>query len=256
MITGLGTSFISKNWITSLVKILYRFALSATSTVFFQNSDDKKIFLNNELVNPKICKLTPGSGIDLDQFSLSPMQENSKFTFLLIARMIWDKGIGDFVEAARLIIAKYPNTRFHLLGPLGVSNRTSISHRTMSEWEQDGFIEYLGESSNVIPNIQEASCIVLPSYREGTSRVLLEAAAIGRPIITTDVPGCREVVKNNINGLLCRPKDHHDLSHKMEIMINLSFEDRKKMGIRGREIIENEFNQEIVNDLYTFAIEN
>jgi glycosyltransferase involved in cell wall biosynthesis len=256
MITGLGTAFIANNWITRLVKRLYRFALSSVATVFFQNNDDNDLFLKNNLIKPNVCKLTPGSGIDTCQFTYSPLPQNSEITFILIARMLWDKGIDEYVQAARIIKLKYPNTKFQLLGALGVENRTAISDERMASWVKEGSVEYLGETNDVRAYIEKSSCVVLPSYREGTSRVLLEAASMGRPVITTDVPGCREVVENRITGLLCRPKDHGDLSNKMEIMINLSFEKRKIMGSKGREKIKKEFNQDIVIDLYLDAIEN
>jgi glycosyltransferase involved in cell wall biosynthesis len=256
MITGLGTAFIANNWMTNLVKRLYRFALSSVATVFFQNNDDKYLFLQSNLVNPNVCKLTPGSGIDPRQFPCRPLTLNNTVTFVLIARMLWDKGIGEYVEAARIIKLKYPNTKFQLLGALGVENRTAISDERMAAWVNEGSVEYLGETTDVKPYIEKSCCVVLPSYREGTSRVLLEAASMGRPIIASDVPGCREVVKNGITGLLCRSKDYYDLSKKMEVMINLSFEDRKIMGSKGRAKIEKEFDQEIVNDLYIDAIEN
>tara|TARA_B100001750_G_C15510414_1_gene603251 strand:- start:1766 stop:2812 length:1047 start_codon:yes stop_codon:yes gene_type:complete len=256
MITGLGTAFIANNWMTYLVKLLYRFALSSVATVFFQNNDDKDLFLNSNLVNSNVCKLTPGSGIDTCQFPFSPLPLNNEITFILIARMLWDKGIGEYVEAAKIVKLKYPNTKFQLLGPLGVENRTSISHEKMTEWEHEGFIEYLGETTNIKPYIEKACCVVLPSYREGTSRVLLEAASVGRPIIASDVPGCREVVESGITGLLCRVRDHYDLSKKMEVMLDLSFEERQIMGSKGRAKIQREFSQEIVNDLYINAIEN
>jgi glycosyltransferase involved in cell wall biosynthesis len=255
MITGLGTAFIANNWMTNLVKRLYRFALSSVATVFFQNNDDKYFFLQSNLVNPNACKLTPGSGIDPRQFPCRPLSLNDTVTFILIARMLWDKGIGEYVEAAKIIKLKYPNTKFQLLGALGVENRTAISDETMAAWVNEGCVEYLGETTDVKPYIEKSCCVVLPSYREGTSRVLLEAASMGRPIIASDVPGCREVVKNGITGLLCRSKDYYDLSKKMEAMIKLSFEERKMMGIKGREKIKQEFNQEIVNDLYLDAIE-
>ena len=238
MITGLGTAFIADNWITRLVKRLYRFALSSVATVFFQNNDDKDLFLKSNIINPNVCKLTPGSGIDTRQFPYSSLPQNNKMTFILIARMLWDKGIGEYIEAAKIIKLKYPNTKFQLLGPLGVENRTSISDERMAAWEREGFIEYLGETTDVKPYIEKACCVVLPSYREGTSRVLLEAASMGRPVIATDVPGCREIVENRITGLLCRRKDYSDLSNKMEVMINLSFEERKIMGSNGREKVE------------------
>lgn len=256
MITGLGTAFIADNWITRLVKLLYRFALSSVATVFFQNNDDKDLFLKSNIINPNVCKLTPGSGIDTRQFPYNSLPQNNKMTFILIARMLWDKGVGEYVEAAKIIKLKYPDTQFQLLGPLGVENRTSISNDRMAAWEREGFIEYLGETTDVKPYIEKACCVVLPSYREGTSRVLLEAASMGRPVIATDVPGCREIVENRITGLLCRPKDYSDLSNKMEVMINLSFEERKIMGSKGREKIKNEFDQDIVIDLYLDAIEN
>ena len=256
MITGLGTAFIADNWITRLVKLLYRFALSSVATAFFQNNDDKDLFLKSNLINPNVCKLTPGSGIDSRQFPYGSLPQDNNITFILIARMLWDKGIGEYVEAAKIIKLKYPNTKFQLLGALGVENRTAISDKRMAAWVNEGSVEYLGKTTDVKPYIEKSCCVVLPSYREGTSRVLLEAASMGRPIIASDVPGCREVVKNGITGLLCRSKDYYDLSKKMEVMINLSFEDRKIMGSKGRAKIEKEFNQEIVNDLYIDAIEN
>ena len=256
MITGLGTAFIADNWITRLVKRLYRFALSSVATVFFQNNDDKDLFLKSNIMNPNVCKLTPGSGIDTRQFTYSSLPQNNKMTFILIARMLWDKGIGEYIEAAKIIKLKYPNTKFQLLGPLGVENRTSISDERMAAWEREGFIEYLGETTDVKPYIEKACCVVLPSYREGTSRVLLEAASMGRPVIATNVPGCREIVENRITGLLCRRKDYRDLSNKMEVMINLSFEERKIMGSKAREKVKKEFNQDIVIGLYLDAIEN
>ena len=256
MITGLGTAFIADNWITRLVKLLYRFALSSVATAFFQNNDDKDLFLKSNLINPNVCKLTPGSGIDSRQFPYGSLPQDNNITFILIARMLWDKGIGEYVEAAKIIKLKYPNTKFQLLGAIGVENRTAISAERMAAWVNEGSVEYLGKTFDVKPYIEKASCVVLPSYREGTSRVLLEASSIGRPIIASDVPGCREVVENQISGLLCRSKDSLDLSDKMEMMINLSFQERKMMGIKGREKIEKEFNQNIVNDLFIDALEN
>lgn len=256
MISGLGTAFITDNWITYLVKFLYKFSLSKVSRVFFQNKDDRDLFLNSKLVNFNICKLTPGSGINLDEFSLKPMIFSQKIIFILIARLIWDKGIHEYVKAAKIIKAKYPNVKFQLLGPLGAQNRRAISKKIIIDWVENGLIEYLGEKKDVRPYIEKASCVVLPSYREGTSRALLEAGSIGRPIIASDVPGCREIVENGITGFLCKSRDYYDLSKKMEVMINLSHEARKKMGIKGRRKIEKEFNQDIVNDIYLYTLEN
>ena len=196
MITGLGTVFILDNWVTKIVKSLYRFSLANASVVFFQNTDDKQLFVINDLVDLKLCKLTPGSGVDLNKFLFTELPIRSNLTFLLIARMLRDKGVIEFIEAARSMKKIYPKTRFQLLGPLGVENRTSISHSEMNRWVDEGIIEYLGETDNVTSYIKNSSCVVLPSYREGTSRVLLEAAAMGRPLVASDVTGCREVVED------------------------------------------------------------
>jgi len=254
MITGLGTAFITDSWITKVVKTLYKFALSSSSTVFFQNHDDRNLFISEKLVDPKICRLIPGSGVNLEKFAYSDFQNSSNTTFLLIARMLWDKGIGEFVDAARVIKEKYPNTRFQLLGPLGVENRTAIPNLQMREWENEGCIEYLGETDDVVAYINRASCVVLPSYREGTSRVLLEAAAVGRPLIATNVPGCREIIDDEINGFLCKPRDYISLAQKIELILSCSHETLVKMGIKGREKVINEFHQDIVCDLFIDAI--
>jgi glycosyltransferase involved in cell wall biosynthesis len=254
MVTGLGTAFITNNWITRVVKKLYKFALSSVSIVFFQNVDDRDFFVQQKFVDTKVCRYTPGSGIDINKFTYSKLTNNSEITFLLIGRMLWDKGIGEFVEAAKIIKLKYPNARFQLLGPLGVQNRTAIKSTDMEAWENEGIIQYLGETDDVTKFIEKACCIVLPSYREGTSRVLLEAAAMGRPLIATDVPGCREVIEDGVTGLLCKARDYVDLSQKIEMMLKLPFDARSIMGIKGRSKIENEFRQEIVCDLYIDAI--
>ena len=256
MITGLGSAFITNNWLTKIVRYLYRIALSSVSIVFFQNTDDKNIFINNQLVSKKVCRMTPGSGVDLEKFSFLRMPTSQNIVFLLIARMLLDKGVSEFVKAATAVNSKMPNTQFQLLGPLGVQNRTAITISQMNKWEKNDVIEYLGETDNVLRYIEKATCIVLPSYREGTSRVLLEAAAMGRPIITTDVPGCREIVEHGKNGFLCKPKDKLDLEKKMIDMLLMSRSDRQAMGEKGRQKVEKEFNQDIVIDLYLDAIEN
>ncbi len=255
MITGLGTAFMVDGLLSRVVKILYRAALFSVKIVFFQNIDDKNLFISERIIDSKVCRLSPGSGVDLDKFAASDLPLSNETTFLLVARMLWDKGVGEFVEAARIIKLRYPNTRFQLLGPLGVENRSCISNKHMVRWQKEGVIEYLGETDNVIDYIKKACCVVLPSYREGTSRILLEAASMSRPLIATDVPGCREVVEDGITGFLCKSRDSHDLSHKIERMLLLSYDSRRVMGKKGRQKVEQEFNQNIVCKLYVDAIE-
>ena len=256
MITGLGTSFISKNWITAIVKKLYKVALKNQKIIFFQNCDDKNLFLKENLIQKKQAKLIPGSGIDTHKFEYKKMIKKQKITFLLVARMIKDKGIFEFVEAASLVKENNNNVEFKLLGPTGVQNRTAISKKSIKKWQDRNIIEYLGETDNVMEQISKADCVVLPSYREGTSRVLLEAASIGRPIITSNVPGCKEIVDNEINGLLCEVKNSHDLFMKMEKMITLSHAERVKMGLMGRKKVIAEFNSKIVNEIYLKTLDS
>lgn len=255
MITGLGTAFLTDGILASIVKSLYKVALRPVKIVFFQNTADKNLFINEGIVDKKFCRLSPGSGVDLDKFSPSDPPLRDQLTFLLVARMLWDKGIGEFIEAARLIKLKHPKTRFQLLGPLGVQNRSSISNKDMTGWLEEDIIEYLGETDNVDRYIKDSCCVVLPSYREGTSRVLLEAAAMSRPVIATDVPGCREVIEDDITGFLCKPRDYNDLSDKMEKMILLPYETRRIMGEKGRQKVQQEFCQNIVCKLYIDTIE-
>ena len=249
-ITGLGTVFISRNWITSVVKFLYRFSLKKAKVVFFQNNDDKELFIRDGLVNPNVCKLTPGSGIELDKFKVYDLPNLPKMKFILIARMLADKGIFEYVNAARYLKNLYPKISFQLLGPLDVKNRTAISKTQMKSWINEGIIEYLGETDDVSIFIKDSSCVVLPSYREGTSRVLLEASAMGRPIIASNVSGCKEIVEDGINGFLCKVKDSADLGKKLQKMILLPYESKVKMGLLGRKKIEIEFDQKIVCKIY------
>ena len=177
------------------------------------------------------------------------------FRFLLIARMLWDKGVGEYVEAARLIRARWPRAECCLLGFVDVQNPAAISRAQMDDWVAQGFVRYLGVSDDVRTEIAMADCIVLPSYREGTPRTLLEASAMGRPVITTDAVGCREVVDDGINGYLCKPRDAVDLAAKMEQMLSLSTEQRSAMGLRGRDKMVAQFDEQIVIKKYLAAIE-
>jgi glycosyltransferase involved in cell wall biosynthesis len=254
-ITGLGTTFIKDNWITRIVERLYRDALPRSHTVFFQNQDDMAEFAKRDLLRAVPTQTVPGSGVDLDMFEPSPVASSEPDTFLLIARMLKDKGVEEFVEAARLLKAHYPDTRFQLLGPLGVANRTAISQADVSTWVEDGVVEYLGETNDVRPFIRQAQCIVLPSYREGMPRSLLEAAAMGRPIIATDVTGCREVVDHGSNGYLCTVRDAQDLAEKIRQFISLPHQKRQEMGQASRHLAESKFDVRTVVGTYLNSID-
>ncbi len=256
-ITGLGTAFIKRNWVTWLVKWLYRLSQKNANQVFFQNTDDKELFKREKLIPENVPQdVIPGTGINTDHFNVRPYPESNPVTFLLIARLLWDKGVGEFVEAARQIKLEFGDVRFQLLGFLDVSNRTTISRDQMQIWIKQGIIEYLGETDDVRPYIADADCVVLPSYREGLPRTLLEAAAMGRPIIATDVTGCREVVQNGVNGYLCKARDANDLAEKMKDIIMLSTGERKEMGLKGREKVERYFDEKIIVEKIINRIES
>jgi len=256
-IAGLGVVFTRSNWLTWLVRLMYWVALRRSLKVFFQNEDDRSRFISAKLIDAGIASRLPGSGINLERFSLSIASPKKPLRFLLVARMLREKGIWEFVDAARLIKQRGLDAEFCLLGFLDSKNPSAISRSQMYEWVSDGLVHYLGTSDDVRVEIEESSCIVLPSfYKEGVPRVLLEAAAIGRPIITTDTVGCRDVVDHGVNGFLCQPKNSKDLANKIQAMIELTHEERLLMSLNGRKKIEAEFDEMIVVEKYMEIIQH
>jgi glycosyltransferase involved in cell wall biosynthesis len=254
-ISGLGTVFINKNIVTRIVIELYKFTLAKSSVVFFQNSDDKDIFLDNNIVKSSKCSLLPGSGINTSFFSPVKKIENDYFVFLLAARMIWDKGIKEYFEAASIIIKKYKKVKFQLVGQIDSHNKASVPYNKIKEYVDNGIINYLGEASDIRPYLERADCVVLPSYREGVPRVLLEGISMEKPIIATNVAGCKETVIDGHNGYLCQVKDSNDLSIKMERMLNLSNKKRNSMGKMGRRLAIQKFDESIVFSKYSKAVD-
>ncbi len=252
-ISGLGTAFIRRSWLTAAARILYRIGLARAHTVFFQNETDRQLFVTARIVRPDQALLLPGSGIDGERFAAAPARNGGargEIVFLLIARLVRDKGVYEYVEAARLARARDPRIRCRILGFLDVANRTAIDRATVDAWAAEGAIDYLGAVDDVRPSIVDADCVVLPSYREGTSRVLLEAAAMARPLVATDVPGCREVVDAGRSGLLCAPRDAPSLAQAMLAMAALDDTARAAMGTAGREKVLREFDEQFVVQRY------
>lgn len=289
VITGLGTAFIRDDWLTRVVEFLYRVALVFPSRIFFLNHEDMQLFLSKKLIldtrggellpgegvdlhhfssddahevgeGPQRVRYLPGSGVDLEHFIESREDRpvagspRSSFVFLLVARMMRDKGVVEFVDAARLLKQRYPQARFQLLGFVGVRNQSAIGLAQIDEWVSSGVVEYLGSVPDVRAFVSQADCVVLPSYREGVPRTLLEAAAMSRPIVSTDVPGCRDVVEDGVNGFLCRPRDAQDLADKMERLMRLTVQERVLMGQMGRRKMALEFDERIVIEKYLSAI--
>ncbi|MER8460796.1 glycosyltransferase family 4 protein [Mesorhizobium sp. M0915] len=256
-ISGLGTAFVRGGLLRKIVQALYRYALYRSKLIFFQNDDDRVLFVTEGIVREEQTVLLPGSGVDLDHFSPSvdePPRLNG-VVFILVARLLWDKGVGEFVEAARLVREKVPTARFQLLGFLDVENRTAVPRKSLEQWVDEGLVEYLGSTDDVRPFLQAADCVVLPSYREGTPRSLLEGGAMAKPLIATNVPGCKEVVDHAENGLLCRPKDAEDLASKMIQFAAMDYSSRISMGQKSRRKVERQFSETVVIERYLNAIQ-
>jgi len=254
-VCGLGTVFLKRNLASLIALTLYKFAFLFPKKVFFQNSEDLNLFVAKKLVSKSRVDLLPGSGIDLEEFRPVEFKRNRHFTFLMISRIIIDKGVLEYITAIENLKAKGILARFQLLGSTDPEHKRGIKLNMIAEWISNGTVEYLGTTSNVIPYIANADCIVLPSYREGTPRALLEAASCAKPIVATNVPGCRQVVLDNFNGLLCNSKDANDLADKMENMLSMKDIQLKQFGENGRSLVEKEYDQNIVIEKYFNAID-
>ncbi|MFN3869915.1 MAG: glycosyltransferase, partial [Aquificaceae bacterium] len=225
--------------------------------VVFQNYEDMNLFIEKALIDKDKTVIIKGSGVDIKYFSPEYCQEEVKdtFIFLMVSRLLWDKGVKEFVEAGRLLKKRYGDSiELWLLGPLDKGNPSSVSEEDLKRWIKEGLVKYLGVAEDVRPYMCKANCVVLPSYREGVPRSLLEAMAMAKPIITTDSPGCREVCKDGENGFLVRARDVESLFKAMERMYNLSREEREEMGRRGRQLALEEFSEGRVVKAYLSII--
>lgn len=251
-IAGLGVAFISNNMLSKVVKFLYKVSQSRANVIFFQNTDDKKVFINNKLCDGTVASLLPGSGVDLNRFSPDFKPIGDKIVFILVARMLFDKGIKYYVDAARILSQdRNIKVEFRLLGFIENDNPSSVSKLQMKEWVDEGVVNYLGVSDAVEFEVNEADCVVLPSfYREGVPRSLLEAGALGKPIITTDSVGCREAVINKKTGFICEPKNLNSLVESLYNFIHLPNEAKLQMGRNSYLFIHDNFDEKIVINKY------
>ncbi len=250
-ITGLGTA-IENNGIMQKISLnLYRFGLRKACKVFFQNQYNLDFMLEHKVAKSQY-HLLPGSGVNLNNFKLINYPHNqANINFLFIGRVMKDKGIDEFLSMAKHIKLKYPNISFDIIGMID-GDYEDIINNAVSE----GFINYHGLQSDVKPFIQNAHCIVLPSYHEGMANVLLEAAASGRPVIASDIAGCRETFDEGISGFGCKAKSTESLIEAVEKFINLPYEQKQEMGIEGRKKVEKQFDRQIVIDTYLKEIIN
>jgi glycosyltransferase involved in cell wall biosynthesis len=257
VITGLGYAFSGNGWIRAAVKIVYRKILRKNAEVWFLNEDDRKFFTKERLILPERTFLLPGEGVDPERFYPAPYETRTPngspapvITFLLIGRMIRHKGIYEFVEAAGRLQQRGLSVRCQLLGFFDDNNPVAISRQQVEEWNRDGVIAYLGHTDDVVPYIEKADCIVLPSYREGMPLSLLEGASMCKALIAADTAGCRSVIGEGVNGYLCREKDGADLAETMETYYHLPAPAKKKMGLAGRDKVLRSFTKEIITGIY------
>ena len=249
-VSGLGTVFLNDNMVSIIAKKLYHLAFRKAELVFFQNDVDKKDFLNHVKLSEDRIQLLPGSGINLTEYVPLKKEKSNTFNFLMVSRIILDKGVYEFVEAAKILKEKLSDVSFQLLGELDENHKRGIPEQELVAWQKANVIDYLGSTDNVEDYIKNADCIVLPSYREGTPRTLLEGGAMGKPLIASDVPGCNHVVKDGVNGYLCEVKNASSLADVMLKFYNDSEESRQAMGKSSRLLIEENFDEHIVVDKY------
>lgn len=252
-VTGLGHVFINENIRTAMlrpvVRILLRLALCGRrGRLILQNRDDQALFLKNRLVKSTRIRIIRGSGVDSKRFSpsIKAISDGAcrPFRVLLATRLLWEKGVGEYIEAARLLRGE-GKIQFLLAGSPDPGNPASVPTEKLMEWMESGLVNWLGHSDDISQLLNKVDLIVLPSYREGTPRILLEGASCGLPIVTTDVPGCREVVENGVNGLLVPAKDSGALAKAIKYIFDHSAE-RERMGTAGRNKILAEFEQALV----------
>ena len=254
-VAGLGVVFVDSGLLARFVGILYRLAFARLDRVFFQNSDDCAAFVASGWVRPGAATILPGSGVDIRRFEATPPPANDLFVFLFAGRLIGDKGLPQLVEACRRLREEGRDFILRVYGHFDSGNPSGIDENQIKAWSDQGLIDYCGASDNIEAPLKRADCIVLPSfYREGIPRILLEAAASGRPVITTDSVGCREAVDNGVTGLLCTPKDVASLKSAMARMLDFSTDERAAMGRAARQLAETRFDENIVISAYLTAI--
>lgn len=253
-VSGLGTVFLVKGFFGKIAIWLYRFAFRYSSHIFFQNSDDKELFRSNVAIDEGRIGVLPGSGIDLSKFNYSETKISAPTQFLMIARVIEEKGVREYAEAARLLMQESEDVVFTLIGALDESHSRSVPKEEVEAWVSKGHIKYYPHSNDITSLLDDAEVVILPSYREGTPRTLLEAAAKGRALLTSDVPGCREVVKDGQNGFLFKVKSAESIAEKAREYLSLSVEEKLALGRSSRKIAEETFDENLVIGAYVDAI--
>lgn len=260
-IAGLGSSH-QNAALRLTIRLVYKYCLKNVRKCFFQNPEDQRYFVANKIVPQDKAQLLPGSGVDTLNFYVSESVRSARgackeFKFLLCCRLLKSKGVEDYVLAAEKIKKEFQNVRFILAGFIIPENKDAIKASEIRKWQEDGTIEYQGSTDDVKSALEMANCFVLPTYyNEGTPKALLEASAMELPIITTDTPGCRDVVEDGVTGFLCKIRDHNDLYSKMKKVLELSPRDRQLMGRLSRTNTVSRYDDKIVSSAYLRVLHN
>jgi glycosyltransferase involved in cell wall biosynthesis len=252
IITGLGYTLVNNRKTSLFIRPLYTKALKYPAEIWFLNEGDRGFFVTAGMAPAHKTFMLPGEGVDTDFFAPASdtLIQDQPFRFLMISRVLNNKGVNEYAEAASRISAKFPSVQFLLMGKFEEDNPDAVSREIFTDWLDKKTIHYLPYSNNVKNEISKAGCVVLPSYAEGLSVSLMEAAAMAKPLIASDVSGCRELVMDKVTGFLCEPANVDDLTEKMEMMISLSAADRMAMGTRGRNLIREKYAVGIISDIY------
>jgi glycosyltransferase involved in cell wall biosynthesis len=251
-VTGTGPLIADNSWLYKTIRWVYKFAFTTNQCVFFQNKDDYDYFLLNNYVKPYQAKLLPGSGVDTSYYL--PIEKDAKlpFSFLMISRLIKDKGVIEYIAAARIVKKQFPEVQFQLLGPFWTQSigKNTILKSEVDQWVSEGIVDYLGYTGDVRPYIVNTDCIVLPSYREGCANVLMQGASMERPLIASDVTGCNNLIEDEKSGYVFPVRNVEKLVNSLLKMIGLSPELRKAMGKLGRQKMITEYQKTIVLKAY------
>lgn len=250
MITGMGTAFESKNFIKIIATFLYKISISKRSIILCQNKNDFEFFYNNTKIKKDNILLTPGSGVNLNYFKNNDYIPKKWPNFIFASRLLWSKGIKEFCEAAKILKIKYPLVNFIIYGSFEEQNNSEVQPEYINKFVKKNLIIYNSFSDNIIDILKQADCIILPSYREGKPKILLEAMSMGVPIVTTNSIGCSDIILDNQNGFICKRKDTYSLSQAIEKFILLDSDKKKSMSTFARKFIEQNYNEEKVINIY------
>lgn len=253
-VTGLGTVFLHDNFSSKIAKKLYRIAFRKGGITFFQNQSDKQLFIEQGLCSEKLSDLIPGSGINTKVFEQIKKDTSGILNFAFVGRMLFDKGILELIEGIRKFKNAGHKANFIFVGKVETESGLGVNEDKIKEWEDENLIKYEGLISDMKKFLEKIDCVILPSYREGTPRALLEAASMSLPLIATNVPGCREVVVDGLNGFLCEPKNADSIFEALKKMLSLPLDKRILMGKEGRKRVISLFSEEIVLTKYNQVI--